>query len=191
MLAFWMARVLTKPFDQRSEKFRSTFVIDFVSSGLIGLLYTLIVGPLIEGVASAVGHALYPVVPIVLHSLDVHEYTPFQRHMRPLELLLVAGATWWSLNRSSKSGEMPWLGGTYEEPEADPKWNAPKTMLMALGVMTGYLAILAMMFSLLEPQDWPGRSRQRAQAWRPEQRRSCWSNAAGDTASPDFSARTR
>ena len=47
---------------------------------------------------------------------------------------------------------MTQLGGTYDEPEADPKWNAPKTMLMALGVMTGYLAILAMMFSLLEPQ---------------------------------------
>ena len=55
MLGFWMARVLTKPFDHRSEKFRSTFFIDFLSSGVIGLLYTLIVGPLIEGVASAVG----------------------------------------------------------------------------------------------------------------------------------------
>ena len=149
MLGFWMARVLTKPFDQRSEKFRSTFFIDFLSSGVIGLLYTLIVGPLIEGVARAVGHALYPVVP---HSLDVHEYAPFQRHMRPLELLLLAGATWWSLNRSSKSEEMTRLSGTYEGPEADSKWNVPKTMTMVLGVMTGYLAILAIMFSLLGPQ---------------------------------------
>jgi hypothetical protein len=149
VLGFWMARVLTKPFDQRSEKFRSTFVIDFVSSGVIGLLYTLIVGPLVEGVAGAVGHSLYPVVP---HSLDVHEFTPFQRHIRPLELLLVAGATWWSLNRFSKSAEMTPLGGTYEEPEANAKWNALKIMVMSLGVMAGYLAILAMMFSLLEPQ---------------------------------------
>jgi hypothetical protein len=140
VLGLWMARVLTKPFDQRSEKFRSTFVIDFVSSGVIGLLHTLIVGPLIEGVAGAVGHSLYRVVP---HSLDVHEFTPFQRHIRPLELLLVAGATWWSLNRSSKSEEMTRLGGTYEEPEANPKWNALKIMVMALGVMAGYLAILA------------------------------------------------
>ena len=85
-----MARVLTKPFDQRTEKFRSTLFVDFLSSGVIGLLYTLIVGPLIEDVARAIGHALYPVVP---HSLDVHEYTPFQRHMRPLELLLLAGAS--------------------------------------------------------------------------------------------------
>src|SRR5437763_1020793 len=46
MLGFWMARVLTRPFDQRSEKFRSTFFIDFLSSGVIGLLYTLIVSPL-------------------------------------------------------------------------------------------------------------------------------------------------
>src|SRR5579862_6381860 len=61
MLGFWLARVLTKPFGERREKFRSTFVIDFVSSGVIGLLYTLIVGPLIEGVASAVGHSLYPI----------------------------------------------------------------------------------------------------------------------------------
>src|SRR5580700_5762293 len=138
VLGFWMARVLTKPFDQRSEKFRSTFVIDFISSGVIGLLYTLIVGPLIEGVARAVGHSLYPVVP---HSLDVHEFTPFQRHIRPLELLLVAGATWWSLNRFSKSAEMTPLGGTYEEPEANAKWNALKIMVMSLGVMAGYLAI--------------------------------------------------
>jgi hypothetical protein len=149
MLGFWMARVLTKPFDQRSEKFRSTLLIDFVSSGVIGLLYTLVVGPLIEGVASAVGHSLYPVVP---HSLDAHEYTPFQRHMRPIELLLVAGATWWSLTRYSKPDEMTRLGGTYEEQETDPKWNVPKIMVMALGAMTGYLAILAIMFSLLEPQ---------------------------------------
>jgi hypothetical protein len=149
MLGFWMARVLTKPFDQRSEKFRSTFFIDFLSSGVIGLLYTLIVGPLIEGVAGAVGHSLYPVVP---HSLDVHQYTPFQRHMRPLELLLLAGATWWSLNQSSKSLEMTQLSGTFEGPAANSKWNVPKTMTTFLGVMTGYLAILAIMFSLLEPQ---------------------------------------
>jgi hypothetical protein len=150
MLGFWMARVLTKPFDQRSEEFRSTFFIDFLSSGVIGLLYTLIVGPLIEGVASAVGHSLYPVVP---HSLDVHQYTPFQRHMRPLELLLIAGATWWSLNRSSKSEEMMRLSGTYDDPpQADSKWSVPKTMIQVLGMMIGYLVILAIIFSLLEPQ---------------------------------------
>jgi hypothetical protein len=140
---------LTKPFDERSEKFRSTFFIDFLSSGVIGLLYTLIVSPLTERVSRTVGHALYPVVP---PSLEVHEYTPFQRHMRPLELLLLAGATWWSLNLSSKSEEMTQLSGTYEGPEADSKWNVLKTMAKVLGVMTGYLAILAMMFSLLEPQ---------------------------------------
>ncbi len=149
MLGFWMARVLTKPFDQRSEKFRSTFFIDFLSSGVIGLLYTLIVSPLTESVSRTVGHALYPVVP---PSLEVHEYTPLQRHMRPLELLLLAGATWWSLNLSSKSEEMTQLSGPYEGPEADSKWNVLKTMAKVLGVMTGYLAILATMFSLLEPQ---------------------------------------
>lgn len=149
MLGFWTARVLTKPFDQRSEKFRSTLLIDFLSSGVIGLLYTLIVSPLVEGVASAVAHALYPVVP---HSLEVHEYTALQRHMRPLELLFLAGATWWSLNRSSKPEEITRLSGTYEGPEADSKWNVLKAMTSVLGVMTGYLVILAIMFSLLEPQ---------------------------------------
>jgi hypothetical protein len=149
MLGFWMARVLTKPFDHRSEKFRSTFFIDFLSSGVIGLLYTLIVSPLEEGLASAVAHALYPVVP---HSLDVHEYTPLQRHVRPLELLLLAGATWWSLNQASKPEEITRLSGTYEEPEADSRWNVLKTMTGVSGVMTGYLVILAIMFSLLEPQ---------------------------------------
>jgi hypothetical protein len=149
MLGFWMARVLTKPFDQRSEKFRSTFFIDFLSSGVIGLLYTLIVSPLTESVSRTVGHALYPIVP---PSLEVHEYTPFQRHMRPIELLLLAGATWWSLNQSSKSEEMMQLSGTYEGAEADSKWNVLKTMAKVLGVMTGYLVILAAMFSLLEPE---------------------------------------
>jgi hypothetical protein len=149
MLGFWMARVLTKPFDQRSEKFRSTFFIDFLSSGVIGLLYTLIVSPLTESVSRTVGHALYPVVP---PSLEVHEFTPFQRHMRPLELLLLAGATWWSLNLSSKSEEMTQLSGTYEAPEAGSKWSVLKTMAKVLGVITGYLVILAAVFSLLEPQ---------------------------------------
>lgn len=149
MLGFWMARVLTKPFDQRSEKFRSTFLIDFLSSGVIGLLYTLIVSPLTESVAGAVGHALHPVVP---GSLDVHEYTPFQRHMRPLELLLLAGVTWWSLNRLSKPEEMTRLGGTYQEPEANSKWSVLKTMTLAVAVPAGYLLILTTMLSFLEPE---------------------------------------
>jgi hypothetical protein len=145
----WVSGWRDQPFDQRSEKFRSTFLIDFLSSGVVGLLYTLVVGPLMEGVARAVGHALYPVVP---RSQDVREYTPFQRHLRPLELLLLAGAAWWSLNRFAKSEEMTRLSGTYEGPEADSKWNVLKTMTTVLGVLTGYLLILAMMFSLLEPQ---------------------------------------
>ena len=47
---------------------------------------------------------------------------------------------------------MTQLSGTYEGPEADSKWNVLKTMAKVLGVMTGYLVILATMFSLLEPQ---------------------------------------
>ncbi len=149
MLGFWMARVLTRPFDQRSEKFKSTFVIDFLSSGVIGLLYTLIVSPLTVGVASAVGHSLYAVVPA---SLEGHEYTPLERHLRPIELLVLAGAAWWSLNRSYKPEEMTLLRGTYAKPEAGSKWDALKTMAMAVAVITGYLLILVMMLSLLEPQ---------------------------------------
>ena len=149
MLGFWMARVLTKPFDQRSEKFRSTFFIDFLSSGVIGLLYTLIVGPLTEGVASAVAHSLSPVVP---GSLDIHEYTPFQQHMRPFELLLLAGAMWWVLNRLSKHEESRRLSSNDKVPEVASKWDVLITMAKALGVTTGYLLILATMLSLLEPQ---------------------------------------
>jgi hypothetical protein len=149
MLGFWIARILTKPFEPQSEKFRSTFLIDFLSSGVIGLLYTIVVSPLMEGVASAVAHALYPVVP---HSLDVHEYTPFQRHMRPLELLLLAGVSWWSLNRSSAHEEITRLTGNYDGSEADPKWNVLKTITLASGVLIGYLVMLTIMFSLLEPQ---------------------------------------
>lgn len=149
MLGFWMARILTRPFGRRSEKFSSTFLIDFLSSGAIGLLYTLIIGPLTESVAGAVGHALYPVVP---ESLEAHEYTPFQRYMRPFELLLLAGAMWWSLNRFSKPEQMTRLSNTREEPEAGSKWDALKTMTKAVGVITGYLLILATMLSLFEPQ---------------------------------------
>lgn len=116
---------------------------------MIGLLYTLLVGPLMDGVAGAIGHALYPVVP---DSLDVREYTPFERYMRPLELILVAGVTWWSLNRFSKPEEMLRPGGTYGNPEPDSKWDVLKTMTKAVGVTAGYLLILAAMLSLLEPQ---------------------------------------
>jgi hypothetical protein len=100
-------------------------------------------------VAGAVGHALYPAVP---GALDAHQYTPFERHMRPLELLLLAGLAWWSLNRLSKSEEMTRLSSTYAEPEADSQWDVPKTMAIAVGVVTGYLLIVVTMLSLLEPE---------------------------------------
>ena len=149
MLGFWMARVLTKPFGRRPEKFRSTLFIDFVSSGVTGLLFTLVVGRLTEGVAGAVGHALYPDVP---GTFDVHEYTPFQRHLRPLELLLLFGATWWSLSRLSKPEKIIRLSSTYEEPEASSTWEVLKTMTITVVAPTVYLLILAAMLSLLEPE---------------------------------------
>ncbi len=149
MVGFWMARILTKPFGERSERFSSTLLVDFVSSGVIGLLYTLIVGPLTESLSGFVGRALYPVVP---NSLEVHEYTLFQQHMRPLELLLLAAATWWILNRLSKHVEMTRLGDFCEETQGEPKWYVLKTMALVVGGTTGCLLLLAMMFSLLKPQ---------------------------------------
>jgi hypothetical protein len=149
MLGFWIARILTKPVDQRSEKFRSTFFIDFVSSGLIGLMYTLFVGPLTEGVASAVGHGLYTTVPA---SLDAHEITPLQRYLRPIELLVLAGATWWSLNRFSKPEKLTQFSSTLEEPEIGPQWEMLITMAKAVGMAAGYLLIIMTLLSILEPQ---------------------------------------
>src|SRR5262249_41901149 len=149
MLGFWMARILTKPFDERSEKFRSTFFIDFVSSGVIGLLYTLIVGPLTEAMASAVAHGLYPAAP---GSLNVHEYTPLQQHMRPFELLLLAGAMWWGLNASFKEEQITQLSGTYEGAKVDSKWDLLITMASILGVTTAYLLITVTMLSIIEPE---------------------------------------
>jgi hypothetical protein len=148
MAGFWMARALTRPFGETTEKFRSSFLIDFLSSGVMGLLYTVIVGSLTEDVASAVGHALYPIVP---SSLDIHEYTPFQQHMRPFELLLLAGAIWWSLNRSSKRKEITRLSSICAGPEVQSKWDMLATLTKALGATTGYLLIVGMMLSLLEP----------------------------------------
>ena len=47
---------------------------------------------------------------------------------------------------------MTQLGGVHEESDPDSKWATLKTVVMALGVLTVYLAILAIMFLLLEPQ---------------------------------------
>lgn len=149
MLGFWMARVLTKPFDDRSEEYRSTFFIDFVSSGVIGLLYTFVVGQLTEGVTSSIAHALYPAVP---GSLDVHEYTSLQRHMRPLELLLLAGAMWWALNQVPRHDDLTALSSDYREPKHHPKWDAPIKISTVLGVITGYLLVVFALLSLLEPE---------------------------------------
>lgn len=148
LLGFWMARVFTRPFEPPSEKFRSTLLIDFLSSGAIGLLYTLIVSPLSESVTRSVAHALYPVVPQIL---EVHEYTPLQRHLRPLELLLLAVTTWWCLNFSVKSEPATQLRIGDSAVEDEPAWSAPLALARVLAVFAGYLAILATMFLLLQP----------------------------------------
>jgi hypothetical protein len=149
MLGFWMVRGLTRQFDRPPEKFRSTVLIDFLSSGLIGLLYTLVIGSLTEGVARAVAHALYPVVP---GSLEVHEYTRFQQHTRPFELLLLAGAMWWGLNRPSRREEITRLGSIEGVLEADSKWDVLMALAKALGVAAGYLLTTLTIFSLMEPE---------------------------------------
>ena len=48
--------------------------------------------------------------------------------------------------------EMTRLSGTYEESEVGSKWKVPITMMKVSAMMTGYLVILAIIFSLLEPQ---------------------------------------
>jgi len=149
MLGFWMARILTKPFDERSEKFRSTLLTDFFSSGVIGLLYTFIIGPLTESVASSIAHGLSPLVP---HSLDVHEYTPLQQHLRPIELLLLAGAMWWGLNRVFQHEEIMGLTGVSEEPENSAKWEGLITLAKPLLATASYLLILTAMLSIMEPE---------------------------------------
>lgn len=149
MLGFWMARILTKPFDGRSETFRSTLVVDFVCSGVIGLIYTFVVGSLTEGVASTVAHALYPTVP---GSLDMHEYTAFQQHTRPFELVLLAGAMWWGLNRIPRQEEMTSISGAYSEATPASNWAPLITTVKALGVAIAYLLLLFAMLFFLEPQ---------------------------------------
>jgi len=149
MLGFWMARVLTMPFEGHSEKFRSTLFIDFLCSGIVGLFYTLVIGPLTEGVASDIAHALQPIVP---HALDVHEYTPLQQHMRPFELLLLAAAIWWSLNRSSKHEQITQINHTVEEPAGHPQWDIPIVMATAVATLAAYLLVLAAMLAILEPE---------------------------------------
>jgi len=149
ILGFWMARVLTAPFGDQLEKFRSTLRVDFVASGVVGLLYTLIVGPLTEGVASSIAHSLSPVVP---HYLDIHEYTSAQRHLRPIELLLLAGAMWWGLNASSREANLTQLSTIVHEPERDPRWDMLITTGKPLAVTTAYLVVVLTMLSILEPE---------------------------------------
>ncbi len=149
MVGFWMARVLTRPFGQRTERFRSTLLIDFLSSGVIGLLYTLIVGPWMQDLSGSVGHALFLDVP---DSLEAREYTLFQQHMRPVELLLLAAGTWWILNRVYQREEMTRLGDAPEEAQAESKWHALKNAAIIVGGMIACLLILTLMFSLLKPQ---------------------------------------
>lgn len=148
MAGFWMARVLTGPFSRQPGKFRSTFLADFVSSGVIGLLYTLITGLFTESVAGTVARVLYPGVP---GCSGIHESTVIQQRVRPLELLLLAAASWWILNRVSRHEEMTRLGNVCREPEAGTKWSVPVTVIKAAGVMAGYLLLLAAMLSLCEP----------------------------------------
>lgn len=105
--------------------------------------------------------------------------------------LLVAGATWWSLNRSSKSEEMTRLSGTYEASEADSEWKVPKSMIKVLGMMTGYLVILAIIFSLLEPQGLGWTLVTGGTGLAAGTATFLLVKRADDTASPNFSPRTR
>src|SRR5262249_53315779 len=98
---------------------------------------------------SASGHALYAVVPA---SLDRHEYTPFQQRIRPFELLLLAGAIWWSLNRASHRDESG--GITTCSTGSDVYFNLEGLMRFAktFGVGTVCLLIAVTMLSVLEPE---------------------------------------
>lgn len=153
VLGFWMARVLTRPFDQRLEKFRSTFFVDFVSAGTVGLLYTLIVGPLTEGVARSVARSVRPTIPV---SLEVHEYTSLQQHVRPFELLFLAAAMWWALNCSSRRALTTQLSDTYEEPVAQSKWDRLLILALPVAAISVYLLIVTTMLWAADPQglDW-------------------------------------
>jgi hypothetical protein len=72
--------------------------------------------------------------------------------MRPLELLLLAGAMWFALNSVGKPDDMTQLSGTYEEPETASRWDVLANMATVFGVTIGYLLIVAIMLSVLEPQ---------------------------------------
>ncbi len=95
VLGFWMVRVLTKLPGERLETFRSTFLIDFAAAGAVGLLYTIVVSPLTAGLTRAVAHGLMVSVP---PEIDGYEYTALDRHLRPVELLLLAATSRWVLN---------------------------------------------------------------------------------------------
>ena len=149
VLGFWMARVLTRPFQPLPEKFSSNLLNDLVASGVIGLAYTLIVGPLNQSVSRSVAHALYRDVP---ESLEVSPYTTMEQHMRPLELLVLAAVTWWVCNRLVGRAATEGLDGVAAAPEAPRIPRVAIPVAVVAGVTAVYLCLLGAIFSVLEPE---------------------------------------
>lgn len=149
VLGFWMARVLTRPFQPLPEKFSSNLLNDLVASGVIGLAYTLIVGPLNQSVSRSVAHALYRDVP---ESLEVSPYTTLEQHMRPLELLVLAAVTWWVCNRLVGRTSMAGSDEVDAEPEAPRIPRVAIPVAVVAGVTAVYLCLLGAIFSVLEPE---------------------------------------
>lgn len=149
VVGFWMARVLTKPFHSPPEKFSSNLLNDLVASGVIGLAYTLIAGPLTESVSRSVAHALYRDVPAYL---EVSQYSTLEQHMRPLELLILATVTWWVCNRLVGRAQTEWMDGVEAKSEAPPMPRAAIPAAVVVGAAALHLCLLGGLFWILERQ---------------------------------------
>jgi len=147
MLAFWMVRTLTMSFEKRTENFRSTLKIDLISTLIIGAIYTLVISNLTENIASAFAHSVSTDIP---SSLKLSEYTKFQQHLRPLELLVLAGLMWLSLNKTMRYETLTLLSSTETEPKAVSKWRGPLMIALTFGVVAACLSVWAVIISLLQ-----------------------------------------
>jgi len=147
MLAFWMIRTLTMSFEKRTESFRSTLKIDLISTLIIGAIYTLVISNLTENIASAVAHSIYTDIP---RSLKLSEYTKFQQHLRPLELLVLAGLMWLSLNKTMRYETLTLLSSDEAEPKAVSKWRGPLIIGVTFGAVAACLVVWWVIISLLE-----------------------------------------
>jgi hypothetical protein len=152
-LGFWMARFLTRPFDNRPENFWSTLQADLIATGPVGFGYTLVVGALTEGIERNIGYALFPKVAPMFDNQGI---TPLQLKMRPVELIVLAFIVCWAFNRTV-TREVEEGAGSTTASEIDFDAKVISTVIKGLTVAVICLTFWGSFVALFRVNgiDWP------------------------------------